>query len=1094
MPEIPVIDNAARRAARNWIDTVAKANKWRVAVLSRRYRKDPKTGRRVSVPLRIRRFVEGCPAAGVVAAIDYLLESAPYTGVVFNGQTLQGSYRPTLTEWRRDDQTTMNSARNRTDGTYTLVQDLVEDGEKDSWSGGTAGSCTERVETEYVWDASAIEDLPDPEQGVTYAIQSVGRSEDGTFSYVLVKRTALTQVGAETTASDGAYETVATRTYRNLYGDPETGFTDDSGASVDVAKAGNGVDVQTKQNDDCTYDVVVQTKTGKPITSEESSSEVIDERTSSVTRRAQADPLGRAPDAKDGVIKTHKDELRPDGLYDTTEQTKTEQAVDDAVKVVTVSRKGTRTTTVSRNQAVAASTSGLSVGTEVRVEKTPGRLYNNTVTTWNKETMKVGVDCEDDAFRHVDENTEAVSSLPDGHVSAGSAGKSSKRSAAIDDDGAIIQTTKTTQEKTVKAAVTQTEVTLRGRRVTTVNRSMPAAASAPTAIGSSVRNEMTAGGWYDQTIVAIGKKDVGELRTECVKTGLEHRDSKTSNVTSKPKSEATAVKGKIVEKTVAVTEYGTYDVTDTTRTPTPYSDVLKFGTVNETVESTALRNASKVAVSPGGVNVETRASATRNDFGLFDGTVSTTKFLPKTYGPLKYGSATATVSETDGKNATAIPGASPGGVNVTTSLSASLNGHGSYDYSLRTTNHVPLNKRTGSSSMTLRSSSHSAGTNSVAPPSVTVGVNQSVTLSPSLNDHGSVDWSSRVDTYHPYGPVTVADCSGVVKRVRITSAYNQTSPTYGGTIDRNCDVSVSASLNEHASFDRTVTVTEYKPQGPFTLVQYSNPMRTTTIRAAYHQLSCNPQLPGSGAVNTEVAASASMDDRGGFDWTSRIETYQPWGPKLVSTVTTPVQTVRTYIGANLVAAKSMASGSHTTSSISASLNSHGSFDTTETVTTPSPLSKEVTWTVANNKANKDYKMIVYRNQDKPLVVSGNYLSSTASSSINQFGLCDGYAISVTGSESSSSSGGSSEAAGGIELSDVLIVHGPGGVAFKRVVKMTGNFIVGTAQNVAGWASGGYSYGGIRSGIVGSAGYNSAGQPLVIVYKFREPKFEAATPL
>ncbi len=1094
MPEIPVIDNAARKAARNWIDTVAKANKWRVAVLSRRYRKDPKTGRRVSVPLRIRRFVEGCPAAGVVAAIDYLLESAPYTGVVFNGQTLQGAYRPTLTEWRRDDQVTMNSARARTDGTYTLVQDLVEDGEKDSWSGGTSGTCTERVETEYVWDASTVEDMPEPEQGVTYAVQSVGRSEDGTFSYVLVKRTALTQIGEETTVSDGAYETVKTRTYRNLYGSPEAGFVDDSGAKVAVAEAGGGVDVQTKQNDDCTYDVVVQTKTGKSATTEETSSEVIDERTASVTKRAQEKPLGPAPDAESGVIKTHKDELRPDGLYDTTEQTRTEQAVSDAVKVVTVSRRGTRTTTVSRNQKTAASTTGLSVGTEVRVEKTPGRLFNNTVTTWNKTAAKVGVDCEVDAFRHVDEETETVSSFPFGHVSGGSGGKSSKRSASIDDEGAIVQTTKTTQERAVKSAVTQTEVTLRGRRVTTVNRSMSTAAEAPTAIGTSVRNEKTAGGWYDQTLVTVDRKAVGVTRTECVKTGLEHRDSTTSNVVNKPSTEAGAVNGRIVEKTVAVTEFGTYDVTDTTRTPTAYSDALNFGTVSETVESVALRNAMAVPVSPGGVNVETRANATRNDFGLFDGTVSTTKFVPSAVGPLNYGSVTAVVSETDGRNAVAVPGASPGAVNVTTSLSASLNGHGSYDYSLKTTKHVPLEKTTGSSSMTLRTSTHSAGTNAVAPPSVSVGVNQSVTLSPSLNDHGSIDWTSRVDRYNPYGPVTIADCAGVVRHVTITSAYNQTSPTYNGSIERNCDVSVSASLNEHASFDRTVTVTRYIPQGPFTLADYSNPMRTTKILAAYHQTACNPQLPGAGSANTEVSASASMDDRGGFDWTTRIETYKPWGPKLVSTAVTPVQTVRTYIGANLESVVSKKTGKNATSSISASLNSHGTFDTTETVTTPSPLKREVEWKVTNNKANKNYKMIVYRNQDKPLVVSGSYLSSTASSSINQFGLCDGYAISVSGAENNSSSGNSSEASGSITLSDVLIVHEPGGVAFKRVVQMAGSFIVGTAQNVAGWADGGYSYGGIRSGIVGSAGYNAAGQPLVIVYKFGAPTFQPAEPL
>ena len=183
--------------ARRWIDSLER--KWRLQILSKRYRLDRRTGERREMPLRIRRFAEGIPYACVAEAMRYLLSRAPYRDVIYNGMLVEGEYVPTITTWKRDDGETVNGV-SRTDGTYTLIQDLVERSIVDRYMAGTSRSCSEEVETEWVWDAPDIGELPDenPLQGVTYALQSVSRNEDGTFNYALVKRRALTQVPWET--------------------------------------------------------------------------------------------------------------------------------------------------------------------------------------------------------------------------------------------------------------------------------------------------------------------------------------------------------------------------------------------------------------------------------------------------------------------------------------------------------------------------------------------------------------------------------------------------------------------------------------------------------------------------------------------------------------------------------------------------------------------------------------------------------------------------------------------------------------------------------------------------------------------------------
>ena len=231
-------------------------------------------------PVRIRRFVPGCPWALVDRAIRYLHRIAPYRGIVYNGVRLAGVYRPTLTQWMRDEQAQSPGERGSL-GTYTLVQDLVEVtccGDEDTL--GTGGSCQSSEETTYVWDADSVEPLPTScEQGVTYALRAVSRGEDGSFSYQLVKSVAKTVAWGPVTVSCGPLETVEEWGWRNLYGCPPRSFRADecytacpSSKGLDTIPAdgrcdtekGVRTEAQWQLNQDCTWDVRVRRRTAKP--------------------------------------------------------------------------------------------------------------------------------------------------------------------------------------------------------------------------------------------------------------------------------------------------------------------------------------------------------------------------------------------------------------------------------------------------------------------------------------------------------------------------------------------------------------------------------------------------------------------------------------------------------------------------------------------------------------------------------------------------------------------------------------------------------------------------------------------------------------
>ena len=278
------VDQTIVKQAREWIDRVdagrGLSNSWRLQIIQKRYRKrdvQSDTGTAlecdgescIGLPMRIRRFVPGCPWALVDQAIRYLVCKAPYEGLIYNGLEIPGRYRPTLTMWQRDEQSSVNEQRPQ-NGTYTLIQDLIEEGCEDEETVVTGESCSYVETTEYHWDDSAPGELPGCGsecdgsgvcQGVTYAIRS-NRNEDGTFDWQLIKRVAKTQhAGPFDVECNGCTGRVTQETWDNLYGNAEDGFRDDCGNPVVLPGCddipGIRTQVQIQQNADCTFKALV---------------------------------------------------------------------------------------------------------------------------------------------------------------------------------------------------------------------------------------------------------------------------------------------------------------------------------------------------------------------------------------------------------------------------------------------------------------------------------------------------------------------------------------------------------------------------------------------------------------------------------------------------------------------------------------------------------------------------------------------------------------------------------------------------------------------------------------------------------------------
>lgn len=629
------LDNRVSDEARRWVDSLE--TKWRLQVMSKKYRLNAK-GEKVALPMRIRRFVEGIPHALVDEAIKYLLSLAPYRGIIYNGVPIEGEYRPTLTQWTRDNQDNIHTTgKGQNDGTYTLVQDLIERTLWDTYGVGSELSCSSETLTEYVWDAPSVEELPATGdlQGVTYAIAGVQRAEDGTFSYSVVKRTAKTQhIPAHVTHTDKMSETTV-EAWKSVYGSPDEGWRDDAGTPLAIPAAsqetGKLVDVQYSLQPDCTYDVSVQTVTAKPVKVTRTTKKTLFSHDESDGYYGQASALSDAPKAKGGKVEDRTSQLQPDGTYHTNNAVTVEQDVRNQQVRVVHGRRGYLKTVTDYGQPTAPSVTNLSLGSSVEYQRTPGNLYNVTRTSRTYVAHVGAVSCDKTIFEHNHSETRGAASLFRGHVADAAGGVIHSVNSAIDDEGFITDTESTKTELPVSESKVDVIVTPFGSVTTRTDTNQKAAAkTSGLSVGESVTVVKTPGGLYNNTVSKFTARPQ-KSGESCSKDIFSHKHGTTTSVSSFSGGHvAEAGGGKTYSRSESVQSDGSIVQQESTETEL----AVNPSGVGATRSAHAIRTTTNYtnAVSPRVVGLGTPGNAyqyQKTPGGRYSGSVTETTVAPQ---------------------------------------------------------------------------------------------------------------------------------------------------------------------------------------------------------------------------------------------------------------------------------------------------------------------------------------------------------------------------------------------------------------------------------------------------------------------------------
>ena len=631
------------KAAREWVDGLSSPSglkgAWRLMTLDERVSILP-DGTRKSRPTRLTRFAKGCPLPLMPAAEKYLLGIAPYTGLIFNGVPLEGTYRPTRTRWIRDDQWSQDEARRPSENRHTLVQDLVESTAPDGDGVVQSEDCVELVTAEYHWDEASPPEGPGPaSQGVAVSLQQVRRAEDGTYSYVVVTRTAKTRVGAEAEVECTKFRRVVQQDFANLYGSPGEGFTDGGGSAVSVPPmscGGDGTVVEwrnLRQNDDCTWNLSAVTTSGVRVDGvERTSRETAVELRDSVRDAAEAGPLEhvREQDAATGTVWEQRSEMRPDGLYDNTVSRVVEKTLEGQVVERRRTVRGATERIVNRHmQSAAPAPEGL--GSVTNTVTDSGRIDQEITRVWHTGPLDAGAECQTTVFEHQEADRTVRPEKPPRHYRDAGGGKRYGRTSRITEEGSFeVVETETTELPRTDAEVT-VQKTLRGVRETRLDRN--AAAPLPTTglgVGETRKSELTPGGLWNNTLSTSSKETVGKIGLACEKTVFEHQQQRVDNQVSEPAGHVGDAGGGVRrQRTARMTEEGTWDVTDveTTEVPQANAEVTVQKTIRGTRETRVDRSAAAPLPTTGLEVGETRKSELTPG-GLYNNTVSVSSKEP----------------------------------------------------------------------------------------------------------------------------------------------------------------------------------------------------------------------------------------------------------------------------------------------------------------------------------------------------------------------------------------------------------------------------------------------------------------------------------
>ena len=539
-----MLDVNTMERAKEYVDEI----RWRLDVMQYRSRYNIDTGVYKKLPTRVRRFANGIPTDIVSYVLEELNKVREITGLAFNGEEVEGAYRITTSQVKKDD-----SLKTGRDATYTLIQDLLLCGEPDTYEIGDSSACSGVTTSEYYWDEAAVKECPAGGQGVTYRIRDVQR-DSGTdlFSFCVQKSEAVTQhmVEAVTECSDDSQ--VTTELWDNVYGEPGDWYWDSvvhDGAAIDIPKPcssaqGTVVKIDYDENDDCTFKIKVTRTTSKVSGSfsEDGNKgceflrirDQYQRRDMDLVRNASKSLSYNGLEYSNGKVTQYESKENSDGTWDNRVTTTLERRVKKSTVQYTVGPRFTVVSWTDTNVTEAANAlpATYSYGS-YKYTKTPGGLYTNEYAGYVPNLEKYGYSCEDTAYLHTHGTEESVSNseFPTGdtHVVEAHDGIVSSTTYQKDDStGIVSKRTQVREEHTVENAKRTVANTLLGRVVEYTHRSWDAPLGEPE-VGSGViataEYVITDGHRYDVTWKEFEKAPAGiTLSTSCAKTVFAHED------------------------------------------------------------------------------------------------------------------------------------------------------------------------------------------------------------------------------------------------------------------------------------------------------------------------------------------------------------------------------------------------------------------------------------------------------------------------------------------------------------------------------------------------------------------------------------------
>ena len=890
--------NTIADEAKKWVDSVNSASGgaagWRLEVLSKTYRKKVKDKDPTETPLRIRRFVRGLPWALLHEAVKYLLSIAPYEKIIYNGVPIDGKYRPTVTRWIRDDQERVNG---QATGSYTLVQDLIQEEIIDEYKSTTSGNCSEEIVITWRWDDPDVVDITTFEdygaQGISYSIQAVRRTEDGSFEYAVVKRISKTQHTSPLQVECDEYFITTSESWNGLYGDPSTGFRDSSGSPVTVPEPcqrpdGTVITRQVTVDQDCTYRVSIQTRTAKVVPDVNSTcTKTIFEHRDTRTDQAVSSRLEEAPSAQGGVIKAFKSEKRQDGLYNVTSDVRTELPVSDSSVEHRKTLRGATKTTVNRNVSSPLDGANMKIGEVRRSDKTEGGLYNTTRTeVANEPVGLINVDCTKTIFEHQHTTTENVKDEPSKkEVSEASGGVVHRLTARATEEGSWDVTDQVRTETPVSESSVEHRKTLRGSTTTTVNRNVSSPLNgANMKIGEVRRSDKTEGGLYNTTRTEVANEDVGNIAEVCSATSVMHSHSITDNVKDKPSDVEQGDPGVNTEKvkTVRITETGSWDVETRTVTHKPFNDTI-IATVNnpsQIVQTHVFQNSPEIPSINVGPGQNVSANVSRNNVGSYDGSYRVVEGKP--FGKQEIAradNASQTVKIEAFQNLDNVP-PMVAGPRQSISANASRNELGLFDGTCRVVEGKPLNPL---SIATVNNDDHTEQTyvflnlESVPSNMQNLGAEQGkeVSASVSRNEFGLFDGKYVVSTGHESTRTVTTNNSLEIHTIAVTKNYGGKS--YSAAKNERASLQHMSNGNSILHSDKVIP----QPVDSGWIEWESKEETTRQIVRTRHQCRIfrNMERPPIEGLNGSVSVQVSINEYGLYDGVVRVSKLIGWEDK-----------------------------------------------------------------------------------------------------------------------------------------------------------------------------------------------------------------------